>query len=84
MAQRQVFILYEVMGKEGLTPRYQYRDPLSGVLDYIVEVRPPGYNCSPRLYLAGQRNAVRMSLWLKISLPLPMTMTFKLSKAWYV
>jgi hypothetical protein len=34
------------MGKESLMPRYQYRDPLSGALDYIVEVRPPGYDRS--------------------------------------
>jgi hypothetical protein len=25
---------------------FQYRDPLVGVLDYIVEVRPLGYDCS--------------------------------------
>jgi hypothetical protein len=25
-------------------PWYQYRDPLAGVLDYIVEVRPPGHD----------------------------------------
>jgi hypothetical protein len=64
--------------------RYQYRDPLSGVLDYIVEVRPPGYDRSVYLYLAGQRNVVRMSHRSRTSLPLPMTMTFNLSKAWYV
>ena len=29
-----------------LTIWYQYRDPLVGVLDYIVEVRPAGYVCS--------------------------------------
>jgi len=34
------------MGKESLTPWYQYRDPLTGVLDYIVQVRPPGYDSS--------------------------------------
>lgn len=27
------------MVKESLMPWYQYRDPLIGVLDYIVEVR---------------------------------------------
>ena len=37
-----IYPVCEVMGKERLTgtPRYQYRDPLSGVLDYIIEVRP--------------------------------------------
>ena len=27
--------------------RFQYRDPLVGVLDYIEEVRPPGHGCLP-------------------------------------
>jgi hypothetical protein len=49
------------VGKESLTPRYQYRDPLSGVLDYTVEVHPPLYDRSFYLYLAGQRNVVRTS-----------------------
>ena len=26
---------------------FQNRDPLVGVLDYIAEVRPPGYDCLP-------------------------------------
>ena len=39
-------ILRKVKGKESLTPRHQYRDPLSGVLDYIAEVRPPVYDRS--------------------------------------
>jgi hypothetical protein len=30
---------------------FQYRDPLSEVLDYIVEVRPSGYGCSCLIYL---------------------------------
>jgi hypothetical protein len=32
------------MEKVNLMPWYQYRDPLVGVLDYIVEVRTPGYD----------------------------------------
>ena len=37
------------MGKESLTPWYeqnQYRDPLVGILDYIIEVCPPEYDRS--------------------------------------
>jgi hypothetical protein len=72
------------MEKVNLMPWYQYRDPLVGVLDYIVEVRPPGYDRSFLLYLPGQRNAVRMSHRPRTLSPLPMTMTFNLLKAWYV
>ena len=39
-------ILYYVMGKESLTPWYQYRDPLVGILDYIIQVSPPEYDRS--------------------------------------
>ena len=28
------------MGKENITPWHQYRDPLVGILDYIVQVCP--------------------------------------------
>ena len=38
---------------------FQYRDPLSEVLDYIVEVRPPGHDCSRLMYsVAPKRNVV--------------------------
>jgi hypothetical protein len=46
VVQRYVIFLCEVMEMVNLTPWYQYRDPLVGVLDYIVEVRPPGYDRS--------------------------------------
>jgi hypothetical protein len=39
-------------GEGKLDAWYQYRDPLVGVLDYIIEVRPPGsdrsFNCTYR------------------------------------
>ena len=34
----------KVTGKESLTPWYQYRDPLAGILDYIIQVCPHGYD----------------------------------------
>ena len=37
---------YGVTGKGTLTPWYQYRDPLVGILDYIVQVCPPEYDHS--------------------------------------
>ena len=40
----KVSILYDVIGKESLTPGYQYRDPLVGILDYIIHVRPHEYS----------------------------------------
>jgi hypothetical protein len=36
-------ILVRGDGERSMTPWFQYRDPLIGVLDYIVEVRLPGY-----------------------------------------
>jgi hypothetical protein len=33
----------------------QYRDPLIGVLDYIVEVRPPEHDRSRIMYSAGPK-----------------------------
>ena len=84
VAQRSVLVLCEVTESANLTPWYQHRDPLVGVLDYIVEVRPPGADCSFLLYLPGQRNVVRMSQRPRTSSPLPMMMTFSLSKGWYV
>ena len=39
--------------------KFQYRDPLNEVLDYIVEVRLPGHDC-PRLMhsVVPKRNVV--------------------------
>ena len=34
---------------------FQYRDPLVGVLDYIVEVRPPAQGYSRLMYSTGQQ-----------------------------
>jgi hypothetical protein len=34
---------------------FQYRDPLIGVLDYIVEVRQLGHDFPPLLYLASSK-----------------------------
>jgi hypothetical protein len=44
-----------------MTPCFQYpsRDPLSGVLDYIVEVRLPRHDRSPQLYLARTKEMSR-------------------------
>jgi hypothetical protein len=46
------------MEKERLTPWYQYRDPLVGILDYIVEVRPPEYDRLLSSYLVGQKKCI--------------------------
>ena len=45
------------MEKESLTDSdaLQYRDPLIGVLDYIVEVRPPEYDRSRIMYSASHK-----------------------------
>ena len=43
---------------ESLTHWYQYRDPLIGILDYIVEVRPPEYDRSLFLYSVGQKKCL--------------------------
>jgi hypothetical protein len=40
---------------------FQYRDPVTGILDYIVEVRLPGHDDSSRLmyeYLGGPKKEV--------------------------
>ena len=41
----KVNIHFIFMGKECLTPWCQYRDPLVGILDYIIQVCPPEYGC---------------------------------------
>ena len=43
-----------------MTTWFQYRDPLIGVLDYIIEVRIYKHARLHRVYLAGsKRNALR-------------------------
>ena len=39
-------------------PWYQYRDPLVGILDYIVEVRPSESDRSLSLYLVDQKKCI--------------------------
>ena len=49
-------------GKGSITPWFQYRDPLMGVLDYIAEVRVHGYPRLLQVYLlvvCSKRNAPR-------------------------
>ena len=38
--------MFEMMRKERLTTWYQYRDPLVGILDYIIQVCPSDYGFS--------------------------------------
>ena len=40
---------------ENLTPWYQYRDPLVGILDYIIQVSPPEYDRSFQYHSAYQK-----------------------------
>ena len=42
----EVCLFLEAIVKGSLKPWYQHRDPLIGILDYIVEVRPPSYERS--------------------------------------
>ena len=43
------------MVNDSLTPWYQYRDPLDGILDYIIQVRPPEYDRSFLYYSAYRK-----------------------------
>jgi hypothetical protein len=57
----------------------QRRDPLTGVLDYILEVGSLISFSVTRLSLAPLQRNAQMILW-----PLPMMMTFSWLKRWYV
>lgn len=74
-----------------MTPWFQYRDPLVGVLDYIVEVRLPWYDQSLLSNSPScKRNVLRMGMtqtmttWTRTTWPLRIMMIFGLSKTWYV
>jgi hypothetical protein len=54
-------VLIGVDRERSMSTWFQYRDPLIGILDYIVEVRTFGHDCSRSIYLAGPKRNVPMT-----------------------
>ena len=69
---------------------FQYRDPLIGVLDYIVEVRLSEYGHSHQSHSVGSKRNISTMSWAQIraqtrtTWPLHVMMIFSSYKTWYL